>query len=468
MKYLRLCLLPLLVGGGIFVAISVIRQPTQLAQPVAETTFAVRQPAEPAQHAAETTGVSSLLTDHFTGGFSLNDGPRVMNAHNLGGQIGFFYGDRATDPDVNDALTTLDMGAVDGYIASNLYYLECHREKAYFPNHSGPIWCARDFYPDMTEDRFLSLVQSRLDEVKDLSYIKGYWVLDDQPAWDIGYSKNLLATVHDMIASTTPGRPAVCGFGGFINANAKGSWNPAIATTFSSRYCDMVALYIYSNSYLTNSPPSSDAFDWSMRSIVPDMMAALKAQGWNQDKQPLIGVTQTWAGPRKDLGGKYTETLPSPANLKQQYLSFCRDFHAQGVIGYSWQDNSVDGFPDTNPALAEGVRQGNQACQEYWKSLPKITNVSTACDGATSVATVTWSAMPGANTYTIDWWATVNGKYEEHQKTAISGASVHIPEGKIGGFPENVGVGVAVKAQSPFVTEFSPSYNFTTKTCSQA
>jgi hypothetical protein len=357
------------------------------------------------------------------------------------------------------------MGAVDGYIASNLYYLECHREKAYFPHHSGRIWCPRDFYPDMTEDKFLSLVQTRLDEIKDLSYIKGYWVLDDQPAWDIGYSKRLLATVHDMIASTTPGRPAVCGFGGFINANAKGSWNPAIATAFSSRYCDMVAFYIYSNSYLTSSPPSSDAFDWSMQSIVPEMMAELKAQGWNQDKQPLIGITQTWAGPRKDLGGAYTEMLPSPANLKQQYLSFCKDFHAQGVIGYTWHDNTVDGLPDTNATLAEGVREGNQTCQDYWKSLPKITQVRTACDGVSSIATVTWSAMPDAQTYTIDWWATVNGKDEEQQKSGISGASVRIPEGNAGGFHENVRVGVAIKAQTPFVSEFSPTYNFTTKPC---
>ena len=197
------------------------------------------------------------------------------------------------------------------------------------------------------------------------------------------------------------------------------------------------------------------------------MMAELKARGWNQDKQPLIGITQTWAGPRKDLGGKYTEMLPSPANLKRQYLSFCRDFHAQGVIGYSWQDSSVDGYPDTNATLAEGVREGNQACQDYWNSLPKIIHVSAACDGANSIATVTWSAMPDAKTYTIDWWATVNGKYEEHQKAGISGASVRIPEGKTGGFPENVRVGVAVKAQTPFVSEFSPTYSFTTKTCSQ-
>jgi hypothetical protein len=280
-------------------------------------------------------------------------------------------------------------------------------------------------------------------------------------------SQSLLATVHDMIASTAPGRPTVCGFGGFINANAKGSWNPAIATAFSSQYCDMVAFYIYSNSYLTSSPPSSDAFDWSMQSIVPDMMAELKAQGWNQDKQPLIGIAHTWAGPRKDLKGKYTETLPSPANLKRQYLSFCRDFHAQGVIGYSWQGGSVDGFPDTNATLAEGVREGNQACQGYWKSLPRITNVSTACNGASSIATVTWSAMPDAQTYTIDWWTTVNGKYHENQKTGISRTSVRIPEGMVIGFTENVWVGVAVKAQTPFVSEFSPSYNFITKTCSQ-
>ena len=126
MKYLRLCLLPLLVGGGIFVTIFAVRQPAQFVQPAAETTLAARQPTEFAQHAAEdkeissgTTEVSSLLTDHFTGGFSLSDGPKVMNAHSLGGQIGFFYGDRATYPDVKDALTTFHMGAVDGYIASN-------------------------------------------------------------------------------------------------------------------------------------------------------------------------------------------------------------------------------------------------------------------------------------------------------------------------------------------------------------
>jgi hypothetical protein len=465
MKYLRLSLLTFLTGCAIFVTISAVRQPTELAQHAAQATVTSESTA--------TTDATSLLADHYTGGFSLNDGPKVLNAHRLGGQIGFFYGDQATDPEVKAALTTLHMGAVDGYISSMLYYLECHREKADFPQHSGPLWCARDFYPDMTEDTFLSLVQSRLEELKDLSYIKGYWVLDDQPAWDIGYAKGLLATVHEMIAATTPGRPAVCGFGGFINANAKGSWNPAIATAFSSSYCDMVAFYIYSNSYPSASPPGADAFDWSMQSIVPDMMTALKAQGWNQDKQPLIGIAQTWAGPRRDLAGKYTETLPSSANLKQQYLSFCRDFHAQGVIGYSWQDGSVEGFPDTNATLAEGVKEGNQACQDYWNSLPKITTVRPACVGARSVATVSWSAMPGAETYTIDWWATVDGNYEERQITGIRGAAVRIPEGTPGtpgtpgGFAENVRVGVAVKAQTPLVSEFSPAYTFTTKTCRQ-
>jgi hypothetical protein len=126
MKYLRLCLLPLLVGGGVFVSIFAVRQPTELAHRAAEATVAVRQPAELVQHTADTTEVSSLLTDHFTRGFSLNDGPKVMYAHGLGGQIGFLYGDQATDPEVKDALTTLHMGAVGGYISSILYYLECH------------------------------------------------------------------------------------------------------------------------------------------------------------------------------------------------------------------------------------------------------------------------------------------------------------------------------------------------------
>jgi hypothetical protein len=80
-----------------------------------------------------------------------------------------------------------------------------------------------------------------------------------------------------------------------------------------------------------------------------------------------------WVNPNcgmGDLEEKYTEMLPSPANLRQQYLSFCRDFHAQGVIGYTWHDNTVDGLPDTNATLAEGVREGNQACRDNWKGLP--------------------------------------------------------------------------------------------------
>ena len=122
MKYLRLCLLPHFIGGGIFVTVFAVRQPTELVQRPVGTTLAVKQPAEFVQHAAGGAEVSSLLTDHYTGGFSLNDGPKVMNAHSLGRQIGFFYGDRATNPDVRDALKTFHMGVKSNVVCTLLVW----------------------------------------------------------------------------------------------------------------------------------------------------------------------------------------------------------------------------------------------------------------------------------------------------------------------------------------------------------
>jgi hypothetical protein len=89
-----------------------------------------------------------------------------------------------------------------------------------------------------------------------------------------------------------------------------------------------------------------------------------------------------------------------------------------------------------------------------------------------AMAQLQWQQLHGApclapKHISLIGWSQQMGNYDENLIIGLSSASVRIPEGKTGGFPENVYVGVAVKAQAPYVSEFSPSYIFTTKTCNQ-
>src|SRR5260370_37643197 len=110
------------------------------------------------------------------------------------------------------ALKENDISEIDGFIASNLHYHECYRERT-VKIHERRQFCHGTHGPDITEEVLLQKITEHLLDAQRNPMVKAFWVLDDQPSWDNGYAKILLEKIHDLISQYTPGRPAICGFG---------------------------------------------------------------------------------------------------------------------------------------------------------------------------------------------------------------------------------------------------------------
>ena len=107
------------------------------------------------------------------------------------------------------------------------------------------------------ENVFLAAIAAHLQAVKNNRLIVGYWVLDDWVSWDAGGARQLLIKIHQLTQQYTPGRPAICGFGGSIGLNQVYGWADWLADNFSPQGCDEVGFYIYTSSVSDTLPITS-------------------------------------------------------------------------------------------------------------------------------------------------------------------------------------------------------------------
>jgi hypothetical protein len=309
---------------------------------------------------------------HILGGFSIDSSDRAMKAATDGVQVAFKYGQPPFQRDkLGQKLQTLHMKVIDGYISSYLYYYECHRTKLIRPSLLGAgQYCQNDPYPNLADaNALLATIATHLKQVKDNQLIIGYWVLDDWVQWDAGSARQLLIKIHQLIQQYTPGRPAICGFGGNIGLHQRYGWEDWIADNFSHQGCDKVGFYIYAPSLPNTTPTSSpDAFDWSMSRVLPAMFASLQQRGWNIKKEPLIGIGQVFGGPIANTN-KYWVT-PTAKDIETQSRSFC-EHGATGLAFFAW-DSSEYGpttqTPMNSTAIDAGIRNGIAACKQYWSN----------------------------------------------------------------------------------------------------
>jgi hypothetical protein len=201
------------------------------------------------------------------------------------------------------------------------------------------------------------------------SNVVGYWILDDYP----GDIHDLLVSVHALLTeanktSIVP-RPAICGFGGILDwktnisdtvFNSNTSYFQRSLINFDSNACDIVALYPYEPASI----PDANLVDWSMTNLLPQMLVALEDSGWRQDKEPLIGIPQTF-GYQGILG----YVAPTGKDVSLQSAAYCKA-GAIAVLAYAWDDSyqgsKVELFNSTD--LVQGLQQGAHECQTlYWK-----------------------------------------------------------------------------------------------------
>src|SRR5712691_2448965 len=262
---------------------------------------------------------------HILGGFSINTPQKALKAASDGMQVTLQYDPPPSSTDMlGQKLQSLQMRVIDGYISNYLYYYECHRTKTVKPPPPGQQqYCQNDVKSSMAdENTLLASIAEHLQQMQDNQLIIGYWILDDWAPWDAGGARQILTKIHDLIQKYTPGRPAICGFGGFILLDHVPGWDDRLADNFSPRGCDMVGLYVYTPDIAnTNTRLSSDTFDWSMSEVLPLMLASLRKRGWKPAKEPLLGIGQVFGGPIAQTHSHWL--IPSAKNIETQSKSFC-------------------------------------------------------------------------------------------------------------------------------------------------
>jgi hypothetical protein len=243
-----------------------------------------------------------------------------------------------------------------------LHMYECHR--LYSLRLAIDGYCSQD-YPDMTLDVLMADVKVDIEQDGWDKNVVGVWVLDDWPASDPGSAAGILPQIANIVHTTEPAIPTICGFGASLLANGTGSYWSHLLDNFTPSGCDEVAFYIYS------APVKSTinaTFDWSMKSVLPTLLAGLKARGWDPKQSPLIGITQAFGGERNDLPGYYYRT-PTASDIALQTASYCKA-GASGIAFYAWHSSGLAGLhtPANDSTIDQGVREGITGCQQVWDS----------------------------------------------------------------------------------------------------
>jgi hypothetical protein len=260
------------------------------------------------------------------------------------------------------------MTVISGGLIDAIRDYECHRTwtVAPPPQETANGYCMSDLDPTMTVTKLLAATRAFLQQEQTNPLIQGYWVLDDVPPWDTASLKHILQEIHRQIHAASPHRLAICGFGVGLRSGGGSDWLHADAADFSSQGCDMVALYVYAGAVPVGSSVNIDSFDWSMSTLLPAVFESLKANGWNINHTPLIGIGQAWGG---WFQADMTSTIMTPTDydMEQQGAAFCQT-GATGIAWYAW-DLSVFLSPTTpanNSELASGVKRAITACRRQW------------------------------------------------------------------------------------------------------
>lgn len=325
--------------------------------------------------ASSTRGaVSTSIQDaHIIGSFSVDTPAKLTRAATDGVQVVFYYGQPPSDNSaLGQKLKYLRMQLIDGFIASYLYYYECHRIISVKPPPGDKPYCMYDYHPELSnENLFLAAIAKHLQQVKGNPLIAGYWVLDDWVSWDPGSARQPLMQIHKLIQQYTPGRPAICGLGGFIEPDTGYQWSDWLADNFSPQGCDRVGLYVYTPSLPDSMPrPPAEAFNWSMTGLLPAIFSSLTKRGWDIRKEPLIGIAQAFGGPRK--GTNLSWIIPTPQDIETQSRSFC-EHGASWLVFYGWDDSTFGPraqTPMNNDGIETGIRGGIASCQQIWSQHP--------------------------------------------------------------------------------------------------
>lgn len=195
----------------------------------------------------------------------------------------------------------------------------------------------RQYDKDGNLQALTTSITNHLKSVQNNSQIIAYWVLDD---WSHdGTAKTALQQMNTLIHQYTPGKPSICGFSGNSGNYAGKTQN------FSPTGCDMVGLYIYPQS----------AAEFSLPTILPALEAGLKAQGWDINNNPLVGVPLSY-------GGANGYAVPTAQEVETETKAFCQA-GASNIIYYDF-GTGTNGSNDSG--IQQGIKAGISDCKSIW------------------------------------------------------------------------------------------------------
>ncbi|HSW98104.1 MAG TPA: hypothetical protein VLF89_09840, partial [Candidatus Saccharimonadales bacterium] len=261
----------------------------------------------------QASAASSFKTG-IIGAFSAGDNPTVAASVGLNAILDYGY-----NPVVGDSKST-------ALKAAGLKIIDQMPDKY-----------TRQYNSDGNLSNLISNMTAHLKAVQNNDQIVAYWVLDD---WSKdGTAKTALQQINALIHQYTPGKPSICGFSGNSGNYAGKTKN------FSPTGCDMVDFYIY--------PQSSSGY--SLNTIFPDLIAGLKAQGWNIADNPLVGSPLSY-------GGANGYTTPTAAQVEEETKAFC----TKGATSLIYYDFGTGTNGSNNAGIQQGIKAGVADCKAIW------------------------------------------------------------------------------------------------------
>jgi hypothetical protein len=301
-------------------------------------------------------------TTHLVLGFGPERSRDVAGAAALGIDADILYdGPPQPNSKLGRVLASAHITAIDARISDELHHWECHRTHTVAPPPAGRpnSYCATDIDPSDDSPEVV-LERVRHDLVQDAAnpLVGGYWVLDDWPYWDGGSARTLLQQVHAEIEEITPGYPAICGFGGSVEANGEPEgFELSTAANYSSSGCDMVGLYNYADP--VTSPSDGEGLEWSMGLLLGEESEDLADFGWVEAETPLLGIGQAWSG---RVGKHESEPGLSSAQMVTQAEAYCA-YGASSIGWYGWEGfKGKTQTPKNSGVIQQGIKEGAGAC----------------------------------------------------------------------------------------------------------
>ncbi len=217
------------------------------------------------------------------------------------------------------------------------------------------------------EKLFLSEISKHLQDTKNDPLIVGYYTLDTY----IGNVQNSLTDSHLLIQKanqfSSVKRGTICGFYApldNVNENASRSYFDQAVANYAPLACDSVAIFSYA---VSGNAVDSSSIDWSMTNLLPYVFAKLQSNGWDQSKNNIIGVSQTYVNTQKDQSQE-AWTAPTAEAIALQMESYCKN-GAVNILTYAWGSDMSSGVDDlqNTSSFQNGFINGVAACSKIWQ-----------------------------------------------------------------------------------------------------